>query len=186
MGAATQLDAVSAGLEDPHDLAVLLAEERDRPELTGLVHRGLEVAHRCVGEHLGVGQVLDRRTISASVTTCVVGEVEAEPVRRHQGALLLHVLTEHLRSAQCSTWVAVWFRRIAARRSSSMAAVACWPGWISPSIISTRWRCSPGQREGGVEHPCAIRSRWRSSRCRRPDRPTPRRTGWRRGTRHPR
>ena len=49
------------------------------------------------------------------------------------------------RNAQCSTCVAVWLRRIAARRSTSMDAVAIWPTSTDPSTGSVVCRCStPG------------------------------------------
>jgi hypothetical protein len=44
-----------------------------------------------------------------------VAEVEAQPVRRDQRALLLHVLAEHARSAACSRCVAVWLRSVSRR-----------------------------------------------------------------------
>ena len=46
-------------LEHAHDLAVLLAEERDRAHALGLGLRRLVVAHGRVGDHLLVGQALD-------------------------------------------------------------------------------------------------------------------------------
>ena len=48
--AAAQLDRVLPGLEHAHEVAVLVAEERDRAEALGVVLRGLVVAHRRVGD----------------------------------------------------------------------------------------------------------------------------------------
>ena len=59
MGAAAQLGRVGSGLEHPHDVAVLVAEEGDGPELLGEVLGGLVVAHREVAQDVVVGQVLD-------------------------------------------------------------------------------------------------------------------------------
>ena len=59
VGAAAELDRVPAGLEHADDVAVLVAEERDGTEVGGLGLGGLVVAHRIVGEDLGVGEVFD-------------------------------------------------------------------------------------------------------------------------------
>ena len=59
VGATAQLDRVAAGFEHADDVAVLVAEERDRAELVGVVLRRLVVAHRIVGEDLVVGEVFD-------------------------------------------------------------------------------------------------------------------------------
>ena len=58
MRAAAQLDG-AARLEHPHDVAVLVAEERDRAERLGLVLGGLEGPDGCVGERLAVGEPFD-------------------------------------------------------------------------------------------------------------------------------
>ena len=81
VGAAAQLDRVRAGLEHPHDVAVLVAEEGDGAELAGLVLGGLVVAHRVVGEDLAVGEVLDGRDLLGG-DRLVVAEVEAQAVGR--------------------------------------------------------------------------------------------------------
>ena len=47
------------GFEHAHDVAVLLAEERDRAELLGLGLGRLVVADRRVGDHLLVREPLD-------------------------------------------------------------------------------------------------------------------------------
>ena len=59
MRAATQFDRVAARLQHPHDIAVLVAKERDCTELLGGLHRGLEMAACAVVEHLGIGAILD-------------------------------------------------------------------------------------------------------------------------------
>ena len=59
VGAAAQLDRVPTRLEHADDVAVLVAEEGDGAEVGGLGLGGLVVAHRVVGEDLGVGEVLD-------------------------------------------------------------------------------------------------------------------------------
>ena len=58
MRAAAQLDR-GAGFEHAHDVAVLLAEERDRAELLGFGLGGLEVPDGEVGDHLLVREPLD-------------------------------------------------------------------------------------------------------------------------------
>ena len=50
VGAAAELARVVADLDDPHSLAVLLAEHRDRADALRLVLRGDEGAHVEVGE----------------------------------------------------------------------------------------------------------------------------------------
>ncbi len=57
--AAAQLEAVAPRLEHPHDVAVLVAEEGDRPHRQRLVLGGLVGAHAVVGQHLAVGELLD-------------------------------------------------------------------------------------------------------------------------------
>ena len=84
-----------AGFEHAHDLAVLLAEERDRADAFGLGLRGLVVAHRRVGDHLLVGEPLDLRELLGR-DRVVMAEVEAQPIGRHHRAGLLHVRAEHL------------------------------------------------------------------------------------------
>ena len=59
VGAAAELDRVLARLEHAHEVAVLVAEERDRAERLGVLLGRLVVAHRRVGDDLGVGERLD-------------------------------------------------------------------------------------------------------------------------------
>ena len=95
VGAAAQLGRVRAGLEHPDDVAVLVAEEGDGPELLGEVLGRLVVADRLVGQDLVVGQVLDLDQLVGR-HRLVVAEVEAQPVGGDQRALLLDVLAQHL------------------------------------------------------------------------------------------
>ena len=83
VGAAAQLGGVRAGLEHAHDVAVLVAEERDGTDLLGVVLGGLVVAHREVVEDVGVDQVLDLADLVGR-DRLVVAEVEAQPVGRRR------------------------------------------------------------------------------------------------------
>ena len=60
MRAATQLDGVAGHFDDADDVAVLLAEEHHRAELSRLVDRRLEDVHRPVLEDELVHAPLDR------------------------------------------------------------------------------------------------------------------------------
>ena len=95
MGATAQLNRVAAGLQHPHHLAVLLAEEGDGAQLLGPIEGRLEVAARGVVEHLGVDQVLHLGDLLGG-EGLVMAEVEAEPVGADPGSLLLDVLAEDL------------------------------------------------------------------------------------------
>ena len=94
MRAAAQLRG-RTGFEHAHDLAVLLAEERDRTDAFGFGLGGLVVPHRRVGDHLLVGEPLDLRELFGR-DRIVMAEVEAQPVGRDHRAGLLHVRAEHL------------------------------------------------------------------------------------------
>ena len=129
VGAAAQLGRVRAGLEHAHDVAVLVAEERDGAELLGVVLRGLVVADRDVGEDVVRST---RSSISADLLgrdRLVVAEVEAQPVGRHERALLLHVVAEHLaqRPVQEVGGGVVAADGVAARRRRSRRSTS-WPG----------------------------------------------------------
>ena len=97
-----------------------------------------------VGENLGVDEVLHARRLFRGKRP-VMGEIEPQSVRRHQRALLLDVITEHLAQRpvqQVGAGViapdggpAVGVDR---RRAAS-------PGWISPLSITARWRITPGR-----------------------------------------
>ena len=95
MRAAAQFDRVAARLQHPNDIAVLVAEEGDRTELLGGLHRGLEMATGTVVEHLGIDAILDLGDLFRG-EALVVAEVEAKSVGTDIGTLLLHVLAQHL------------------------------------------------------------------------------------------
>ena len=94
MRATAQLDRMLTGLEDAHEVAVLVAEERDRPEALGVFLRRLVVPHRSVGDDLGIGERLDRVELvlgdGAGVT-----EVKTQAVRRDERTRLLNVRAKH-------------------------------------------------------------------------------------------
>ena len=73
------------GLEDPDDVAVLVAEEGDGAHGLGLGHRHLYDADGVVDEDLVVGQVLDARDLLGG-DGCVVAEVEPQAVGVDQRA----------------------------------------------------------------------------------------------------
>ena len=130
VGAAAQLGRVRAGLEHPDDVAVLVAEEGDGAERLGLGLRRLVVAHRRVGEDLGVGEVLDLADLLGREG---VGraEVEAQAVGVDERALLLHARRRAPGAGPsagcgCRCGCGGWRRG----GSTSMAAVASWPGSI--------------------------------------------------------
>ena len=95
MRAAAQFDGIAARLQHPNDIAVLVAEEGDRAELLGGLHRGLEMATGTVVEHLGIDAILDLGDLFRG-EALVVAEVEAKSVGTDIGTLLLHVLAQHL------------------------------------------------------------------------------------------
>ena len=94
MGSAAQLDRAPR-LEHAHDVAVLVAEEGDRPERFGLLLGGLEDPCRRVLQSLRVGQRLDLGDLFRG-DRLVVREVEPQPIGSDHRAGLLHVLAEHL------------------------------------------------------------------------------------------
>ena len=90
---AAQLDR-RPGLEHADDVAVLLAEERDRAHRLGLGLGGLEHARPLVAQRLGVDQLLDLGDLLVG-DRLVVREVEAQPVGADVRAGLLDVIAEH-------------------------------------------------------------------------------------------
>ena len=131
VGAATQLERMPAGLEHAHDVAVLVAEERDRTELGGVVLGGLVVAHRVVGEDLVVGEVFDLADLLGR-DRLEVAEVEPQAVGRDQRTLLLHVVAEHLAQRPVQD---VGAGVVAPDRVAPIdidRGRAFWPGRISP------------------------------------------------------
>ncbi len=95
MGAAAELGRRAVDVDDPHDLAVLLAEERHRPEPARLVEGRLERVHGHVREDGAVDALLDLDALLVGQLRRV-REVEAELVRANSGARLLDVVAEHL------------------------------------------------------------------------------------------
>ena len=84
-----------ADLHHPHDVAVLLAEQRHRAEAARLVQRGRERPHRMVGEDLRVHHVLDVAHLLLAQRRAV-REVEPQLVGPDVGARLADVLAEAL------------------------------------------------------------------------------------------
>jgi hypothetical protein len=82
------------GLEDAHDVAVLVAEERDRSHRLRLVLAGLERPRPLVAERLGVDELLDLLDLLGG-DRLVVREVEPEPVGPDVRTGLLDVVAEH-------------------------------------------------------------------------------------------
>ena len=64
--AAAELGRRPGDVDDAHDVAVLLAEQRHRAEPAGLVERRLERVHREVREHGAVDTLLDRLALLAA------------------------------------------------------------------------------------------------------------------------
>ena len=65
VGAAAELGRRPGHLDDPDDVAVLLAEERHCTELPRLVERRLERVHRDIREDRAVDALLDRVALLA-------------------------------------------------------------------------------------------------------------------------
>ena len=84
-----------ADLDHAHHVAVLLAEERHRPEALGLVEGGDDRVDRRVVEDPGVHLVLDRPQLVGREAVAV-GEVEAQLVGPDVGARLADVGAELL------------------------------------------------------------------------------------------
>src|SRR2546425_3663812 len=91
----TQLDGHARHVYDAHDIAVLLGEERHRTRRDGLLVFHLTRGDGQVRPDVAVHFLLDpgeRRVVHGPV----VREVEAQPLRRHDRALLADVGAEHL------------------------------------------------------------------------------------------
>ena len=137
--AAAQLDRV-ADLEHPDDVAVLVAEEGDRPERRSLrpwwSRRPAPARWPSVSL---VGDPFDLGDLGVG-DRVVVAEVEAQPVGRHQRAGLLDVLAEHL--AQ---------RVVQHVRAGVVAADRGAPGDVDRAQSPVRRRASvPAVMRGGV------------------------------------
>src|SRR5512133_385648 len=92
--AATELHRVIAGFEDANEVAVLLTEERDRPDRFGVLTGRLVVADGRVGDDLAIRERFDTIQLTGG-HRLEVAEVEAKPVRRDQRARLLHMGPEY-------------------------------------------------------------------------------------------
>jgi hypothetical protein len=92
---AAELLRVLADLDDTYLVAVLLAEEHHRPELARLVDRRHVRAHGNRLEHLLVDEPFDPVALLGR-QRLLVREVEAQLVRPHSRAGLLHVVAEHV------------------------------------------------------------------------------------------
>ena len=94
MRAAAQLAAEVVDLEDAHELAVLLFEERQGADLGGVLARGDEGPHRVVLDDAAVGQVFDLAQLGRGRRAPRL-VVEAQPVGSHERAGLTDVVAEH-------------------------------------------------------------------------------------------
>ena len=95
MRAAAQLGREVADLDHAHPIAVLLAEERHRAGLEGLVEIHLARRDGRVGLHLLVHQILDAADLTV-VHLAAMREVESQVIGSHQRPRLGHVRAEHL------------------------------------------------------------------------------------------
>ena len=132
------------GLQDPHDLAVLVAEEGDGAHGLGLGLGGLVDPDPLVGEHLAVGQGLDPFDL-LRLHRRVVAEVEPQMVRIHERAGLLHVVAQHLAQRPVEDVGA----GVVAADGLAAGGVddrerGSWPAVMSPSTMRATWRRSPG------------------------------------------
>ena len=78
-----------------HLVAVFLAEQRARAGGAGIVERHQPRGHRRILQHDVVGDVFDALDLGQR-NRLGMREVEAQPVGRHQRALLRHVIAQHL------------------------------------------------------------------------------------------
>src|SRR5207249_107314 len=95
MRPATQLDGHARHVHDAHDIAVLLGEERHRPRRDGFLVFHLTRGDGQVRPDVAVHFLLDPGE-GRVVHWPVVREVEAQPLRGHDRALLADVGAEHL------------------------------------------------------------------------------------------
>ena len=125
--AAAQLarERAVADLDHPHDVAVLLAEQRHRAERARLVERRRERAHRLVLEDPAVDAVLDVAQLLGAERRAV-GEVEAQLVRARRrsrpGARACRAARAARRAA--GAWRCGWPRSRGARARSTRATHA--------------------------------------------------------------
>ena len=81
--------------DDADLVAVFLAEQRAGAGRDGVVHRHQPRGDGGILQHDIVGDVLDTLKLFAA-DRLGVGDVEAQPFRRHQRTLLRHVIAQHL------------------------------------------------------------------------------------------
>ena len=81
--------------DDAHLIAVFLAEQRPRARLARILQRHQPGLDGRVPQHVGIRHGLHGRELVGR-HGLGVREVEAQPIRRHQRAPLLHVIAEHL------------------------------------------------------------------------------------------
>ncbi len=154
--------------------AVLVAEESDGAHLLGLLARRLGRLDRDVGQH-GLVRPGEDLVELLGGRLCVVREVEAQVVGRHQRALLAHVVAEHrpqrgsatgASRCDCAGWPRGarrrWWPARPARPAPHRSAA---PG--APPAPAPPTRCRRPRR-------CPTRSRW--SRCPPPGHRSRRRT----------
>ena len=143
----------AAGLEHPHDVAVLVAEEGDGAHRLGLgLGRLVDAARgRCPRT-----SPLARSSIRLDLVggdRRVVAEVEAQAVGRDQRARLLHVLAEHLAQRPVQD---VGAGVVAADGVAPLGVDGRvrppGPAASSPSLDAGDVAAQPGQGVGGVEH----------------------------------
>ena len=141
--AAAQLGRVAVDLDDAHDLAVLLAEERHRAELPRLGDRRLERADRQRREDLLVDDPLDAARSSA-VRACGCVKSKRSLSGRTAEPACLTWSPRTSRRAWCSRCVAVWFAIVGKRVDQAATARTRSPAakpapsntsaWSSPSL----------------------------------------------------
>ena len=122
--AAAELGREVPETEHPHVAVVFLAEERHRARCDGIVIRHHARIRRGVGADFSVHELFDvaqfRRRHGLEVR-----EIEAQPVGRRRALLL--TWCRGAGAAPRSRCVAVWFRRMACRRSVDLR------GGVSPT-----------------------------------------------------
>ena len=95
MGTTAELGGEIAGLDHPHNVAVLLAKEHHRPQLLGLINGHLHALYRVGAHNKGVNQVLHFQQLIPSHGV-KVGKVKAHFSLVHQLTGLLHMRAQYL------------------------------------------------------------------------------------------
>ena len=94
MGAAAQLYRETRHGDHPHALAVLLAEQRHRAGGNRLLRRAFLGFHRLVPEDMLVDEAFNLGQLPGG-DGLVMGDVEPQPIRRHQRSGLPHMRADH-------------------------------------------------------------------------------------------